>query len=128
MQTGLENRKGGVELTRDEAAPPHVGTPHVKSIGPHQHGWEFYAKTADGGTYEVCQLCGTRRVNLPLVTALHRDWIEGEADWEPSEEESQPVVAVAIPTAYQAAAAAEDGDDGDDAKPARRGRPPKPRD
>lgn len=93
--------------------------PHIKVIGPHQHGWEFFAMGADGGRYEVCQLCGTRRVvNLPMQTAQHRDWIEGDAEWDP---EADSGVQRSKASHKSAAKSEDDGDDDGKAKPAAKG-------
>lgn len=79
MKTDLDNRQDSPDLNRG-------GTLHVKSIGPHEHGWEFYGTGNDGGAYQVCQLCGARRVvDRPLVSSPHRDWIEGHAEWTPDD-------------------------------------------
>lgn len=126
MKVDLENRQAHPES--DRAAPPaNGGTPHVKNIGPHDHSWEFYARGSDGATYEVCQLCGTRRANVPLVSAAHRDWIEGTATWRPTEDQARPQITVTIPSSASVQAPADDDEDGDDApvERPRRGRPPK---
>jgi hypothetical protein len=60
---------------------------HIKEVGPHEHAWAFYGMGGDGGRYEVCELCGTRRVaNIPLISALHKDWVEGTGKFEPEKE------------------------------------------
>lgn len=122
MIINLENRQEHVGASRSSAP---TGTPHVKEIGPHDHGWEFYGRAADGGTYQVCQLCDARRVvDVPLVSALHRDWIEGKAKWKPDEAAAEPQVAVSDPV--EADAKFEEDEVVPD-RP-RRGRPPKKHD
>lgn len=104
MKTDLDNRQDSPDLNRS-------GTPHVKSIGPHEHGWEFYGTGNDGGAYQVCQLCGARRVvDRPLVSSPHRDWIDGRAEWVPDDNPD----AVAKRERAEARVAAKDEPDHDD--------------
>lgn len=81
MQTSTENRQ---IVDADENRQPHI-----KEIGPHPHAWAFYGTGEDGGRYEVCELCGTRRVtNIPMQLSAHLDWIEGKegAEFDPGKE------------------------------------------
>lgn len=81
MQASTENRQ---IVDADENRQPHI-----REIGPHPHAWAFYGTGEDGGRYEVCELCGTRRVlGIPMSMAAHKDWIEGVegAEFDPGKE------------------------------------------
>lgn len=81
MQVSTENRQ---IVDADENRQPHI-----KEIGPHPHAWAFFGTGEDGGRYEVCEMCGTRRVlGIPMTMAAHKDWIEGVegAEFDPGKE------------------------------------------
>ena len=89
MEKPAENRQAGPEDTdnRKIVKSDENRQKHIKEIGPHEHAWVFFGMGADGGRYEVCELCGTRRVaNIPLQTAMHADWVEGTGKFEPEKE------------------------------------------
>jgi hypothetical protein len=111
QQTEAEHRKAAKpEDTENHkfVAADENRQKHIKEVGPHEHAWAFYGMGADGGRYEVCEICGTRRVaNIPLISALHKDWIEGTGKFQPEKE---------LEAQAKNRSAKADADDDDDAK------------
>jgi hypothetical protein len=60
---------------------------HVRAIGPHEHAWVFQGTGKEGGQYQVCDRCNTRRVvGVPFGKASHKAWLEGRGEWPAQKE------------------------------------------
>jgi hypothetical protein len=76
---------------------------HVRAIGPHEHAWVFQGTGKEGGQYQVCDRCNTRRVvGVPFGKASHKAWLEGRGEW-PAQKEGAAATSTQIKDERKAA-------------------------